>query len=74
MTDADKATSDLVNKDKDSVDFSKVDKDYSALIGQKVKVLFKNGKTNDVIGVYATSDNIFDILKSIFFFIILKQL
>ena len=57
MTDADKATSDLVNKDKDSVDFSKVDKDYSALIGQKVKVLFKNGKTNDVIGVYATSDN-----------------
>ena len=57
MNDADKATSDLVNKDKDSVDFSKVGKDYSALIGQKIKVLFKNGKTNDVIGVYATSDN-----------------
>ena len=56
MNDADKATSDLVTKN-GSIDFSKVDKDYSALIGQKIKVLFKNGKTNDVIGVYATSDN-----------------
>ena len=37
--------------------FSKLDKDYSALIGQKVKVVFKNGKTNEVIGVYATGDN-----------------
>ena len=37
--------------------FTKLDKDYSALIGQKVKVVFKNGKTNDVIGVYATGDN-----------------
>ena len=57
MNSSDKAASDLVNEGKDYVDFSKVDKDYSALIGQKVKVLFKNGKTNDVIGVYATSDN-----------------
>ena len=57
MNSSDKAASDLVNEGKDDVDFSKVDKDYSALIGQKVKVLFKNGKTNDVIGVYATSDN-----------------
>ena len=56
MNSSDKAASDLVNKN-DSVDFSKLSKDYSALIGQKVKVLFKNGKTNDVIGVYATSDN-----------------
>ena len=37
--------------------FSDLDKDYSALLGQKVKVLFKNGKTDDVIGVYATDDN-----------------
>ena len=37
--------------------FSDLDQDYSALLGQKVKVLFKNGKTNDVIGVYATDDN-----------------
>ena len=57
MNSSDKAASDLVNEGKDYVDFSKVNKDYSALIGQKVKVLFKNGKTNDVIGVYATSDN-----------------
>ena len=56
MNSSDKAASDLVN-DNGSVDFSKLSKDYSALIGQKVKVLFKNGKTNDVIGVYATSDN-----------------
>ena len=32
-------------------------KDYSALMGQKVKIIFKNGKTNDVLGVYATEDN-----------------
>ena len=57
MNSSDKAASDLVNEGKDYVDFSKLSKDYSALIGQKVKVLFKNGKTNDVIGVYATSDN-----------------
>ncbi len=41
----------------DNLTFSDLDKDYSALLGQKVKVLFKNGKTNDVIGVYATDDN-----------------
>ena len=38
--------------------FSKLDKDYSDLLGQKVKVVFKNGKTNEVIGVYATGDNV----------------
>ena len=43
--------------DSDNLTFSDLDKDYSALLGQKVKVLFKNGKTNDVIGVYATDDN-----------------
>ena len=58
MNDADQATSDLVNKtDSANIKFTKVSKDYSELMGQKVKVIFKNGKTNDVIGVYATSDN-----------------
>ena len=38
--------------------FTKLDKDYSDLLGQKVKVVFKNGKTNEVIGVYATGDNV----------------
>ncbi len=59
MNDADQATSDLVNKapNNASIKFTKVSKDYSDLMGQKVKVIFKNGKTNDVIGVYATSDN-----------------
>ena len=38
-------------------EFTKVDTDYSSLLGQKVKVLFKDGKTNSVLGVYPTSDN-----------------
>ena len=37
--------------------FSKVTTEYSELIGQKVKVLFKDGKTNQVMSVYAMSDN-----------------
>ena len=63
MNAADVSASDYVNKDKNDkatigdVTFSDLDKDYSALLGQKVKVLFKNGKTDDVIGVYATDDN-----------------
>ncbi len=61
MNSADCAASDLYNKndarENQSLDFSKLDTDYSALLGQKVKVIFKNGKTNDVIGVYATGDN-----------------
>ena len=46
-------------KDSDSLDeqFQRVGTDYSALLGQKVKVLFNDGKTNDVIGVYAIPDN-----------------
>ena len=46
-------------KDSDSLDeqFQRVGTDYSALLGQKVKVLFNDGKTNDVIGVYAVPDN-----------------
>ena len=66
MNSADMSASDYVIKGKDNEDnkdadvdmtFSDLDQDYSALLGQKVKVLFKNGKTNDVIGVYATDDN-----------------
>ena len=37
--------------------FTKVSEDYTSLLGQKVKVLFKDGKTNSVLGVYPTSDN-----------------
>ena len=40
-----------------TVDFTKLTVDYSNLLGQKVKVMFKNGKTNEVLGVYATADN-----------------
>ena len=61
MNSADRAASDLVkdanDRDLTSLDFTKLGTDYSALMGQKVKVIFKNGKTNDVLGVYATEDN-----------------
>ena len=40
-----------------NVVFSKLDVDYSDLLGQTVKVMFKDGKTNNVLGVYAISDN-----------------
>ena len=39
------------------VGFTKVAEDYTSLLGQKVKVMFKDGKTNNVLGVYAVSDN-----------------
>ena len=65
MSSADQTASDLVNYIGSGADrypdptikFSKLTTDYSALMGQKVKVIFKNGKVNDVLGVYATSDN-----------------
>ena len=64
MSTADQAGSDLTKVGDNGayiedakVDFTKLGTDYSALLGQKVKVIFKNGKTNDVIGVYATGDN-----------------
>ena len=65
MSDADQTASDLVNyigtgsqrQADPTIKFSKLTTDYSTLVGQRVKVIFKNGKVNDVIGVYATSDN-----------------
>ena len=65
MSDADQTASDLVNyigtgsqrQADPTIKFSKLTTDYSSLVGQRVKVIFKNGKVNDVIGVYATSDN-----------------
>ena len=53
MTQSDEADSD----DKDIKNFIDLDTDYSDLLGQKVKVLFEDGKNNAVIGVYATVDN-----------------
>ena len=40
-----------------TVGFTKVGTDYSDLLGQTVKVMFKDGKTNNVLGVFAISDN-----------------
>ena len=53
--------SDEADSDKDDgvviKDFIRVGTDYSDLMGQKVKVLFEDGKNNSVIGVYAVPDN-----------------
>ena len=51
------AESDLNAAGAVEANFTKVGTDYSSLLGQKVKVLFKDGKTNDVLGVYALEDN-----------------
>ena len=50
MSDADKTDSDTEN-----TSFTKLSTDYSSLLGQKVKVIFK--KSNDVLGVYSTEEN-----------------
>ncbi len=52
------SASDRTDSDaKDVEHFVKVGTDYSSLLGQKVKVLFKDGKNNSVLGVYAIDDN-----------------
>ncbi len=53
MSDSDKANSDQPQYR----NFMDLDVDYSALIGQKVKVMFKVDKPNEVLGVFATADN-----------------
>ncbi len=42
---------------KSDVTFTKVAKDYTALLGQVVKVLYKDGDKSKVYGVFATDDN-----------------
>ena len=41
----------------DDYTFTKITTDYSQYLGQRVKVLFNDGKMNDVIGVYSVPDN-----------------
>ena len=59
LTGIDEAESDKVYSGSNpyATNFTKVKEDYSSLLGQKVKVMFKDGKTNNVLGVYAVSDN-----------------
>ena len=58
MSSSDRNASDPVpDNTKTSETFTKLTVDYSNLLGQKVEVMFKGGKTNEVLGVYATSDN-----------------
>ena len=45
------------NKTVGNHDFTKLTKDYSSLLGQKVKVMYGDGKFNNVLGVYAIDDN-----------------
>ena len=45
------------NKTVGNHNFTKVGKDYSSLLGQKVKVMYSDGKFNNVLGVYAIDDN-----------------
>ena len=51
------SSSDRTDSDSDDKNFVKVGTDYSSLLGQKVKVLFKDGKNNSVLGVYPIDDN-----------------
>ena len=48
---------DLVSSDSDLENFSKLDTDYSGLLGQKVKVIFNSKSADKVLGVFATDDN-----------------
>ena len=58
MSSSDEADSDLKTDDADNeIGFTSLDTDYTDLLGQKVKILFNDGKVNSVIGVFATSDN-----------------
>ena len=59
LTGIDEAESDKVYSGSNpyATNFTKVKEDYSSLLGQKVKVMFKDGKTNNVLGIYAISDN-----------------
>ena len=53
MNAADKLASDAPYVDS----FSKLAKDYSSLMGQKVKVVYKRNHSDQVLGVFATGDN-----------------
>ena len=48
---------DVEDSDNTRTAFTNLSVDYTSLLGQKVKVLFKNNKANSVIGVFATGDN-----------------
>ena len=53
----DMSESDREDSDNGTQSFTNVGENYTSLLGQKVKVLFRDNKANDVIGVYATGDN-----------------
>ena len=52
-----RSASDIADSDGTQTSFTNVDKDYAELLGQKVKVLYYDGKANSVIGVYPLSGN-----------------
>lgn len=51
------SSSDIADSNNGLTSFTNVKQDYSALMGQKVKVLVRDRKSNQVIGIYAADDN-----------------
>ena len=51
------ANRDTYSLDTSALDFTRVANDYSDLVGQRVVVMHKDGKTNEVYGVYAYEDS-----------------
>ncbi|WP_122790798.1 S-layer homology domain-containing protein [Intestinibacillus sp. Marseille-P6563] len=51
------SASDKEDSDTTDVSFTKLPKNYSDLLGHKVKVMFRDQKTNDVIGVYPIGED-----------------
>ena len=47
----------LASDDPDVQNFSKLSKDYSSLLGQKVTVIYTANKSDQVLGVFSTGDN-----------------
>ena len=47
----------LASDNPDVENFSKLSKDYSGLLGQKVTVIYTVGKSDKVLGVFASGDN-----------------
>ena len=51
------ANRDTYSLDTSDKDFTRVANDYSDLVGQRVVIMHKDGKTNEVYGVYAYEDS-----------------
>ena len=66
MSAADELASDMqVEGNVNQVTFAKLGKDYSSLLGQKIKVIFNANQVDQVLGVFATGDNtVYNVVAS----------